>query len=242
MSRLSSRIILLLWRDDFGVVRLDHDFGAKWHFYTTYRYYHQARATGNQIDITGGNARIDCRSPVGAVVLHRQLKYQHHHQPDQRLPLQLPAQLVGPCFPGRPPASAGLGGALEPEGESSTNVLAPINLDTQDVRTRFWDGKDHMIRDDVSWLKGTHFFTFGGLYQRNWNYHQRTDNGGGINYQTCLLARCGLGSVRASNGMDMTGYVPAGVSSRWIREYGIILGVPGVDSDCLHSHRPTAQR
>ena len=57
-----------------------------------------------------------------------------------------------------------MGGALEPEGESSTNVLAPINLDTQDVRTRFWDGKDHMFRDDVSWLKeSTHFFQIGAL-------------------------------------------------------------------------------
>ncbi len=78
---------------------------------------------------------------------------------------------------------------IEPNGESATNVLAPYNLDTQDVRTRFWDGQDNMIRDDLSWSKGTHFFQFGGIYQHNWNYHQRTDNGGGINYQDGLLAR-----------------------------------------------------
>ena len=45
---------LVKWRDDFGVFRLDHDFGSKWKFYTTYRYYHQTRATGNQINIAGG--------------------------------------------------------------------------------------------------------------------------------------------------------------------------------------------
>ncbi len=41
------------WNDNFGVARLDHDFGPKWHFYATYRYYHMQRATGNQIDIGG---------------------------------------------------------------------------------------------------------------------------------------------------------------------------------------------
>ena len=79
-----------------------------------------------------------------------------------------------------------MGGALEPNGESATNVLAPFNLDTQDVRTSFWDGQDNMIRDDVSWSKRTHFFQFGGTYQHNWDYHQRTDNGGGINYKPCI--------------------------------------------------------
>jgi hypothetical protein len=119
-----------------------------------------------------------------------------------------------------------LGGALEPFGETSVNVLSPFNVDTQNVRTRFWDGQDHMIRDDVSWIKGTHFFQFGGTYQRNWNWHQRTDNGGGINYQTVYWLGSSVGS---KNGMDMTGYIPAGVSATaWSRLYGIVLGVPGV--------------
>ncbi len=32
-------------------------------------------------------------------------------------------------------------------------------------------------------LHGNHLFQFGGTYQRNWDFHQRTDNGGGINYE-----------------------------------------------------------
>ena len=58
-------------------------------------------------------------------------------------------------------------------------------MNTQQTRTRFWDGKDHMFRDDVSMLKGNHLFQFGGTYQHNFNWHQRTDNGGGINYRRC---------------------------------------------------------
>ena len=60
--------------------------------------------------------------------------------------------------------------------------LMPYNVNTQNTRTRFWDGHDQMIRDDVSNLHGNHLFQFGGTYQHNFNWHQRTDNGGGINY------------------------------------------------------------
>ena len=65
----------------------------------------------------------------------------------------------------------------------SRTTLAPYNVNTQNTRTRFWDGKDQMFRDDVSMLKGNHLFQFGGNYQHKFNWHQRTDNGGGINYQ-----------------------------------------------------------
>ena len=215
------------WSDNFGVFRLDHDFGAKWHFYTTYRYYRQLRGTGNQIDITGGKPVSTSDRPswpwyytasVSTNItthLTNDLHYSFLRNYWQRGSLADPVQVPG------------LGGALEPEGETSTQVLAPLNLDTQDVRTRFWDGKDHMIRDDVSWLKGTHFFTFGGLYQHNFNYHQRTDNGGGINYQTVYRLGDGIGST---NGMTMTGYIPTvnDSVSKWERDYGSVLGAVGV--------------
>jgi len=83
-----------------------------------------------------------------------------------------------------PAASAGLPAALEIEsGQSETQDLGPYNVNTQQTRTRFWDGKDNMFRDDLSMLHGNHLFQFGGTYQHNFNWHQRTDNGGGINYQ-----------------------------------------------------------
>src|SRR5207244_226907 len=107
------------------------------------------------------------------------------------------------------------------------NVLAPYNLDTQNVRTRLRDGQDHMFRYDVSWLKGTQLIQFGGTYQRNWNYHQRTDNGGGINYQTVYAMGAGAGSG-STNGMDMTGFIPAGLGSTWSRDYAIVLGIPSL--------------
>jgi hypothetical protein len=227
------------WNDNFGVARLDHDFGAKWHFNTTYRYYKMERATGNQIDI-GGFFPGDTLGVPSAISSRPQN------------PWYLSAGLSTNITPtvtndfhysylrnywarssnAQPPQLPGLGGAIEPFGEVATQVLSPYNLDTQDVRTRFWDGQDHMFRDDVSWAKGTHFIQFGGLVQRNWNYHQRTDNGGGINYNTVYWTGAGVGNT---NGVNMTGYVPDAISAlgstpltNWKRYYGMVLGIAGV--------------
>jgi len=220
----------LTWKDDFGVVRLDHDFSAKWHFYTTYRYYHQQRGTGNQINIAGGTPVSTANRPSVPWYYTASLTTNVSNNVTNDLHYSFLRNYWRRSSLADPPQVAGLGGALEPEGETSTNVLAPLNLDTQDVRTRFWDGKDHMIRDDVSWLKGKHFFTFGGLYQHNWNYHQRTDNGGGINYQPVYWLGAGVGcGTCAYSGMDLTNFAPAGASTKFYRDYGIILGVPGVD-------------
>ena len=86
--------------------------------------------------------------------------------------------------------------------------------------------KSNTIRDDLSWSKRTHFFQFGGTYQHNYDYHQRTDNGGGINYNSVYWLGSSVGST---NGMDMSGIVPAAFSgSSWSRDYAILLGIPGV--------------
>ena len=38
---------------NFGVARLDHDFGDKWHFMSSYRYYNLTSASNQQVDIGG---------------------------------------------------------------------------------------------------------------------------------------------------------------------------------------------
>jgi hypothetical protein len=224
----------LPWKDNFGVARLDHDFGSKWHFYSTYRFYKMERATSNQVDIGGffpghtlGQPASTANRPQQPWFLVAALTTNITSNLTNTFHYSYLRNYWARASNAQPPQIDGLGGALEPFGESSTNVLSPYNLDTQNVRTRFWDGQDHMIRDDVTWAKGTHFFQFGGLYQHNWNYHQRTDNGGGINYQTVYWLGSSVGST---NGMDMTGYIPSGISStsNWSRDYAIVLGVPGV--------------
>ena len=131
---------------------------------------------------------------------------------------------------GDPPQIAGLGGALEPLGEVSRangRSLSPYNVNTQDTRTRFWDGQDNMISDNVNVLKGNHLFQFGGTYQRNFNYHQRTDNGGGINYQS--VYQLGTNSTGAGIG-GITPFVPTDAPSATVfgREYAAVLGIVSI--------------
>jgi len=61
------------------------------------------------------------------------------------------------------PPVAGLGGALEiMSGQVKGNIqdLGPYNVNTQQTRTRYWDGHDQMVRDDVSNLRGNHLLQF----------------------------------------------------------------------------------
>src|SRR6266851_2782483 len=208
--------------DNFGVARIDHDFGAKWHFNSSYRYYKLIRATPSQIDITGGTATSLSSRPqkpwylvVGLTTNITPNLTNDFHYSYLRNFWQWNDK-------GGLPQFAQLGGALEPLGESHYASLTPYNVDTQNVRTRFWDGKDNFFRDDLTLLKGNHLFQFGGAYQRNWDYHQRTDNGGGINFTTTYL----LGDSLGSGGIDLSATKPKGVSSvRWSRDYSAITGI-----------------
>jgi hypothetical protein len=115
----------------------------------------------------------------------------------------------------------------------------PYNVNTQQSRTRFWNGHDNMIRDDATWLHGKHMIQFGGMYQHNFNSHQRTDNGGGINYYPTYQ----LGTTRGS-GINMTGFVPDAVgctgpvfgndpncnsqATNWGRDYAATMGIVSI--------------
>ena len=218
--------------DNFAVVRLDHDFGQKWHFQSSYRYYHLTRATDDQVDIGGFFSGDKLGTPAALtnrpqvpwyLVLGMTTNISSHVTNDFRYSFLRNWWQWGSN--GDPKQFSDLGAALEPFGEQRDDVAAPYNVNTQQTRTRFWDGKDHFLRDDVSWLKGNHLMQFGGQYQHNWNYHQRTDNGGGINYYPVYL----LGDSGGSGYVDMTCggtcLAPAFSGAILAREAAAVLGI-----------------
>jgi hypothetical protein len=216
--------------DNFAVVRLDHDFGAKWHFMSSYRYYHLERATDDQVDIGGFFSGDTLGTPAALtnrpqvpwyLVVGMTTNISSNVTNDFRYSFLRNYWAWGSA--GDPAQFSNLGGALEPFGEDYRQAITPYNVNTQQTRTRFWDGKDNFIRDDVSWLKGTHFFQFGGQWQRNWNYHERTDNGGGINYYPVYQ----LGTT-SGPGVDMTGLGPAFSDPILGREAAAVLGIVSV--------------
>ena len=97
-------------------------------------------------------------------------------------------------------------------------------MNTQSVRQRFWDGQDKSLKDDLTMLKGNHLFGFGGSYQRNFDYHSRTDNGSAVNDQISYLS--------TSSGFNWTSpvqYIPTTVPSSsyssWESLYAEVLGM-----------------
>ncbi|MHB8411504.1 MAG: carboxypeptidase-like regulatory domain-containing protein [Candidatus Acidiferrales bacterium] len=219
--------------DNFGVARIDHDFGSKWHFMSSYRYYKLTRASTSQVDIGGFFPGDKLGVPTSlssrpqepwfyAAALTTNISSNTTNDFHYSFLRNWWAWTDREDLP----QFSGLGGALEPLGETSS-PLAPYNLNTQAVRTRFWDGMDHMLRDDITTLHGNHLFQFGGTYEHNFNWHQRSDNGGGINYQP-VYRMGGAGSTGA--GINMTGYVPAGVPSakNWGSDYAAVLGIVSI--------------
>jgi hypothetical protein len=201
-------------KSDFGVARLDHDFGSKFHFTTTYRYYKIAITNTSQVDI-GGQIKGDTLGKPAAQSTRPQDPWYYVAQLTTNITPSITndfhysylRNIWSWSDSGAPPQISGLGGALEPFGESGTKALVPMNVDTQDIRTRFWDGHDHFLRDDVTILRGNHLIQFGGQYQHNFNFHQRTDNGGGINYTTTYqLGDSSGGGLVNFSGLAAAGY------------------------------------
>jgi len=204
------------------VGRIDHDFGEKEHFYATYRDYKLVSLTSNQVDI-------------GGVLPGDQLGVPTALAPRPQQPSVWTAGLTSTLTPtttntlvfsylrqfwqwgsaNGPAQGFGLGGALEISGETSSPGYIPYNVNSQNVRQRFWDGQDKMLRDDLTALRGNHLFAFGGTYERNFDYHSRTDNGAGVNDQISYL------STNSGINFSPSGssYVPAGIISSEVSAY-----------------------
>ncbi|HEY3134512.1 MAG TPA: carboxypeptidase regulatory-like domain-containing protein [Blastocatellia bacterium] len=216
---------------DNYVFRFDHDFGEKWHLLASHRYYNFKQLANVQIDI-GGALPGDTFGQAKSVA------------PRQQKPTYYVVGLVTNISPtltndfhwnylrnfwewstvGAPPQLSGLGGALEMGGESA-NALIPYNVNTQNARQRYWDGQDHTFRDDLTMIRGSHTFQFGGSYERNFDIHQRNDNGQGVmaaNVYQIGTANPGLQSLSPN-------FVPAGLPSSqlgtWTNFYTDVLGI-----------------
>ena len=210
--------ILTPQSSNFLVLRMDHDFGPKWHLMASYRYYNLQNLTSNQVDIGGVLAGDKLGVPTAVTPRPQQPWYLV-----MGVTTNITSSLTNDFHysylhnfwqwkgAGAPPQVAGASGALEPLGESTTNVLSPYNVNAQNIRTRIWNGKDNYFTDNLSKLKGSHFIQIGGSYQHNWNFHQRTDNGASINYTpTYQLGDAGGGgNIAYTTGLQSVGATTA---------------------------------
>jgi hypothetical protein len=215
------------------VSRIDHDFNEKNRFFATYRYSTVKSLTTNQVDIGGLVGGGSLGTPVATA-------------PRVQKPTFWVLGLTSAISPtitndfrwnysrnywqwfltgGDVPQLPGLGGAVEIAGEGTSGgipvALIPYNVNTQNTRTRYWDGKDNLFKDDVTIIKGNHLLQVGGSYQRNYNEHSRTDNGQGIN--NSLTYQVTSSNINFGNFTYPTG-MPASQSSNFNTYYSYIMG------------------
>jgi hypothetical protein len=169
-------------KENFGVLRVDHDLAKNWQVMGSYRYFEQDATVDKQIDIGGLLPGDVSGNPTSAASIPRQPRY-------------LVAGLTGQLKPnitnqfnfsylrdfwqwntgGATPQVAGTAAALQIGGEAQNTALVPMNVDTNSVRTRRWNGHNYEYRDDVSWLHGNHLFQFGGSAGRSAVQFNRND-------------------------------------------------------------------
>lgn len=208
------------------VGRIDHDFSDKWRLMVSYRDYRYVSLTTNQLTDAGGHYVALAPRPLipSSWTAGLSTNVTPNLTNDFRFNYVRNFWQWGTA--GAIPQLPGLNAALEIGGET-VNALQPYNVNTQQVRQRFWDGQDKSIRDDVTWIHGNHLITAGGQYQRNFDYHQRTDNGGGIMNQP--VDQIGPSSGFAPGVNFPTQYIPTGVPtaqySTYERLYEMVLGI-----------------
>jgi hypothetical protein len=214
---------------DFGVVRIDHDFGDRNHFMVSNRYYNYDQLTSNQVDIGGalpgdtfGQAAAYAPRPQKAEYLVAGLTSTLTSNLTNDFRFSWLRNYWAWSTAGGTPQLPGLAGAVEIGGESA-NALIPYNVDTGSTRQRAWDGHNQTYRDDLSLVHGQHFFTFGGSYQRDFDYYTRNDNG--IATDASLVYQIGQGSGIAMPNAYLPTALPSSQVANWSNLYGEVLGL-----------------
>jgi hypothetical protein len=170
-------------KNDIFIGRIDHDFGSKWRWMARYSWFKEDIPTTNEVDI-GGLLKGDTKGvPASAA--------SNNNQPGAivtALDTMISPTLTNSFHFGytrnewnwirngvQTPQVAGMPGVAEIDGES-TNALIPVNVDTQDSRNRAWYEHNYDYRDELTWLKGSHMFRFGGDLLHEWWHFNRYDN------------------------------------------------------------------
>ncbi len=217
--------------ENYGMFRLDHDFGDKWRFFASYRISKVVAPSANQIDIGGILPGDTLGTPASASSNPAEPRY---------AVLGLTGTLT-PHLVNEFHASyllndwgwnrAGVTDALSnvPAGlefaDSQFGCMCPMNMDTQDSRKRIWDGHDWNYNDTLSWQKGKHYFQFGGTIVHWWDHHVRDDQvvAGLPELVYQLNKATGLKTTADTRPSDL----PSSKNSTWDTQYAQTLGILG---------------
>ena len=228
-------------RDDFGVVRLDHEFGPKWRLFTSYRMWKENNPNTHQVDYGGllsgdkkGQAASASSMPNQPSMWVTGLNTTVSPSLTNDFNFSFNRNYWAWRRAGAVPQISGIPGAME-FGESAS--LIPMNIDTQNSRKRLWDAHDFDYRDTLTWLRGTHLFQFRGEGRHIWMHFDRYDNVvGGLTqlvYQLTNSSSVVMDPIylpQPCSGSLSTNCLPDSQKSSWKSWYGELLGIVGQSS------------
>ena len=237
--------------ENYGLLRLDYKLNDRWTFFATYRQQKLQYYSTGQEDIIPGQTATLSSEPIlpryatfgltGAIGSNFTNEVHGDYLIDfwgyRRAVVENPAGITG------------LGGVIQVSGEGATGAgnagkpwADPINFNTQNARSRFWDGRDQFYADDATFLHNNHNISFGGSFYW-WNItHQRDDNvlGGLTNatiywvgdrymssgaYVNPALDPNEAPPTCAPNETTQTWCLNSGDVTRWYSMYGAMLGL-----------------
>ncbi|HEY6248630.1 MAG TPA: carboxypeptidase-like regulatory domain-containing protein [Candidatus Angelobacter sp.] len=169
-------------RDNFAVAKFDYKLTKDWDLNTSYHYAVSDGVGSGQADIGGLLPGDTLGSAVATRSLPTQPRYltfggTGHIGPN--LTTEAHFNWLRHWWQWKPvspfPQVSGTAAAVQIFAENVTAGLVPLNIDTQNARSRTWNGKDFTWGDSTTWIKGKHILSFGGEIRHEHFTHTRDD-------------------------------------------------------------------
>jgi hypothetical protein len=224
---------------NFGVIRLDHSFGANWQLAGSYRYYTETAAVGNrQTDIGGllpGHTKGQIASTSTIPREPRYLSLALTGLITSRLTNEFSFSYLRDWWSwataGATPQVPGTAAALAIGGNNATG-LVPVNINVGATRQRTWSSHSPGFRENLSWQKGKHLLRFGGTLDRTNVVFYRDDAQTTLTVPLYLINYGGTGinmsatyRPPACTSTLTRNCLPSAQNTNWNNDYVEVLGM-----------------
>ena len=225
--------------DNFAVGRMDYKLSSKWDFNSSYHYAVSDGIGSGQSDIGGllpGHIKGVPAATRSLPTQPRYLTLGATGRLSSNLTTDGHFSWLRHWWQWKPvspfPQVSGTAAAVQIYAESVTSGLVPMNIDTQNARSRVWNGKDFSYGDNTLWLKGKHVISFGGEFRHQHFTHTRDDKVVGALTKTVYFADKTSDIATFSSSFLPMGLPASGISN-WQNAYVAATGMVARASQLL---------
>jgi hypothetical protein len=227
-------------QDRYIVTRLDHKISEKYTFNSSYTYFRRIQYAIGDISVKDQVSVLQApqRGTLLTGSLSQNLKpnlinitrfgFVRDVTPNQATSPSMAAGLLN--IPGTNTSAGPIGLLI---GSGTTAFLdSPIDMDTQRARFQASYSRSYQFNDDITWIKGTHTFRFGGEFRPIWYRHDRADKVvGSISSLVATVDQGSFLNVQAANTPPVcatatsANCIKSADVTNWGRYYASVLGL-----------------